>query len=274
MFTASLTFQPFGSCSKARRSALFARFDDDLFSPTTPLVSLRFLGRPRSMMLLFDSDWFRLCPMLDALRTGSGSALGVADASDALSFGPLTAAWLAAFSHGLGEARASMGADTGVGRVEVVAADLGVMRAPDRGVKGVLDSSVRAERRLASTGVLPERRRVRESCLVSRCAGEPSVGMTRGARVLGERGCGNGFLWRLLARELLTFSSGFSSTLMFLDMKSTRCGGFHEWPGALIERSWRGGRPGMVAGDWALPSVYEPQDGAEQDMLVLTYESP
>lgn len=71
----------------------------------------------------------------------------------------------------MGDDRASIiGADTGVGRVEVVcavdAAEAGVVKAADTGVKGVFailgESSARADRRLDSTGMLPDRRRVRE----------------------------------------------------------------------------------------------------------------
>lgn len=101
------------------------------------------------------------------------------------------------FSHGLGEARDSIGAETGVARVEAVtedrAADRGVVSAvdADRGVKGVRalgESSVRAERMVGSAGVLPDRRRLRDICLVRRGAGEAEGGMTSGARLLGERG--------------------------------------------------------------------------------------
>lgn len=117
-------------------------------------------------------------------------------ASPLVSFGVLTIAKLVSV-HGFGEARDSIRADTGVGSVDAVAAvvaDLGVVRrvVADNGVKGVLilgDSSVRADRMVGSTGVLPDRRRFRESCLVKRGAGEFWAGMTKGARLLGERGC-------------------------------------------------------------------------------------
>jgi len=73
---------------------------------------------------------------------------------------------LLGLSHGFGDDRGSAGADTGVGRVEVVmvevAADLGV-RAAESGVKGVRilgESSVLAERIAGSTGVLPDRKRL------------------------------------------------------------------------------------------------------------------
>src|SRR5689334_12044386 len=87
--TASVTFHPLGSCSNALRSALLALFEADRFKLVAWLVSLRFLGRPRSIMLP-DSDWFLLCPpTVDAFRAASGSALGVVDASEMLSLGVL-----------------------------------------------------------------------------------------------------------------------------------------------------------------------------------------
>jgi hypothetical protein len=79
-------------------------------------------------------------------------------------------------SQGLGDERLSIGADTGVGRVEAVAAVeavLGVISVveADRGVYGVRDlgeSSGRADRMAGSVGVLPDRKRVSEICLVRR----------------------------------------------------------------------------------------------------------
>jgi len=83
--------------------------------------------------------------------------------------GVLTEAGLAGFSHGLGDDRESMGAEMGVGSVETVvvevAADFGVNILAESGVKGVLvfgESSVFADRRADSTGVLPDRRRLRD----------------------------------------------------------------------------------------------------------------
>jgi hypothetical protein len=75
----------------------------------------------------------------------------------------------------LGDDRDSIGADTGVGNVDTViaenGADLGVVRVvdADRGVNGVLvtgESSVRAERIVGSSGVLPDRSRLNDICLV------------------------------------------------------------------------------------------------------------
>jgi hypothetical protein len=78
-------------------------------------------------------------------------------------------------SHGFGDDLDSIGADTGVGNVDAVmaerGADLGVVRVveAERGVKGALDtgeSSVRAVRIVGSNGVLPDRNRLKESCLL------------------------------------------------------------------------------------------------------------
>lgn len=126
----------------------------------------------------------------------STSALGVAESSELLSFGVLTAAQCAVLSHGFGDARLSMGADTGVGSVEavtaVVAADLGVVRVEESGVKGVLargESSVLAERTGASTGVPPHRSRLSDICRVRRGTAELVAGITRGVRLFGDSGC-------------------------------------------------------------------------------------
>lgn len=75
----------------------------------------------------------------------------------------------------MGDDRDSIGAETGVGSVDAVmadnGADLGVTRVVDaeRGVKGVLvkgECSVRAERMVGSSGVLPDRSRLNDICLV------------------------------------------------------------------------------------------------------------
>lgn len=95
----------------------------------------------------------------------------------------------------------------GVGRVEdtiaAVVADLGVVICveTERGVKGVLvmgESSVRADRVADSTGVLPERRRLSDSCLVRRGTVALREGMMRGARLLGDRG------WRMMVVDWWT----------------------------------------------------------------------
>lgn len=100
----------------------------------------------------------------------------------------------ACFSHGLGDARASIDAVTGVGRVDVVtvevAADMGV-KAAERGVNGVRirgESSVLADRIVGSRGVLPDRRRLRDICWARRGMAAPGAGITRGAKLLGESG--------------------------------------------------------------------------------------
>lgn len=195
MSAASLAFHPLGNCSKARRSALLLLPPPVLFRTLPSLPSVRFLGRPLSMMLPV-SEWFLRCPLVGgALCGGCGSALsglGVELLSSGMvSFGVPEAA---CFSHGLGDARASIGAVTGVGRVDVVmvdvAADMGV-KAAERGVKGVRirgESSVLAERIVGSRGVLPDRRRLREICWARRGTAAPGAGITSGAKLLGESG--------------------------------------------------------------------------------------
>ena len=159
-------------------------------------------------------------------------------------------------SHGFGEDRASIGADTGVGRVDVVmvdvAADFGV-RAAESGVNGVRilgESSVLAERIAGSTGVLPDRRRLRDICRVSLGTGAFGAGITSGVKLFGERGCLESFCgrWGSTWREALI--SALSSGAWSRDraMNSARWLCFHELtPGALMERSCSGGRPGIVA---------------------------
>lgn len=127
---------------------------------------------------------------------------------------------------------ADKAADLGV--VSVVEADMGV-----KGVRALGESSVRAERRVGSTGVLPDRRRLRDICLVRRGAGEAEAGMTRGARLLGESGS---LASRRFASAMPTFaisSSAFSSRIWASRnvRVSARLCGFHELPGALIDRS-------------------------------------
>jgi len=107
------------------------------------------------------------------------------------SFGVLEPASL---SHGLGDARASIGAVTGVASVDVVmvdvAADMGVSAA-ERGVNGVRmrgESSVLAERMVGSRGVLPDLRRLRDTFWARRGTAVPGAGITSGARLLGESG--------------------------------------------------------------------------------------
>lgn len=77
-----------------------------------------------------------------------------------------------ALSQGLGDPRDSEGAVIGVGKVVAVTADLGVALYDEAGVHGVKgvngvrdfgDSSILAERAVASVGLLPDRSRVRDN---------------------------------------------------------------------------------------------------------------
>jgi len=131
-----------------------------------------------------------------------------------------------------------------------VAADLGV-RAAESGVKGVRilgESSVLAERIAGSTGVLPDRKRLSDIWRLSRGMAALGAGITKGVRLLGESGCRSSgaahesFWFTPLSSAL---SSGESLDRI---VWSARCWCFHELtPGALMERSCRGGRPGIVA---------------------------
>ena len=115
----------------------------------------------------------------------------------------------------------------------VVAADLGVVKAAERGVKGVLilgESSVLAERIPPSTGVLPARTRLAHGCCVRRGTAELEVGITRGVKLFGDNGC-------LSPSSCSSLVGAVGSTAWFC----------FQCPGALIDRSWNGGRPGMVA---------------------------
>lgn len=166
--------------------------------------------------------------------------------------------------HGMGD----KAPETGVGSVElvmpVVDAVLGVVRSAeaDSGVKGVRvfgESSpllaTRAERCAGSTDELPDRSRVRESCLVRRWPLDGCDGITRGVRFLGDCGC------RVVPEASTRGESGAGETLGVVDagVCSTTSGsgvsvaasaswcGRHGCPGALMDRSWSGGRPGIVA---------------------------
>jgi hypothetical protein len=216
-FTASLAFHPLGSCSNARLSELLL-----LLEPVRFRVAQKsdlFRGRPLSMMLP-DSDWCLLCPKVAVCIGSPSSVWGVHMVLGTVGSGVAVTARGAGLSHGLGDALCSTGADNGVGNVEavmtVVAADLGVVNEAESGVKGVLargESSMRAERLTASTGVLPDRSRVRDPWRVKRGAAEVHVGMTSGARLFGERGCRSSFWGRCSSSLLLKAdrSSGLSS---------------------------------------------------------------
>lgn len=144
------------------------------------------------------------------------------EASAALSFCVAAAAVFVGRSHGLGEALCSTGADSGVGNVEavmaVVAADLGVVNEAESGVKGVLargESSVRAGRVELSTGVLPDRSRVSDSCRVKCAVDGVDVGMTSGASIFGDNGCRSGSFWCCCPSSLhppAGLGSGLSAT--------------------------------------------------------------
>jgi len=247
MLEASWALHPMGSVSNAFLSALLLLLDVPLFSPMSSFV--RFRGRPRSMMLP-DSDWPLRCPNETggALR-GSVSALGVALRSAALSLGVVASA----SAQGLIGRLDSTGAVTGVGRVEVVVADLGVVSCVEadwgvNGVKGVRvmgDSSVRVVRTAASLVPLPALRRLLDAWLVKRGAAELWGGMTKGARLFGESGWRprGVSLWGIVAASIPGFSSGTVTGATH----SARWWCPHVLPGALIERSWRAGLPGIVA---------------------------
>lgn len=143
------------------------------------------------------SDWFLRCAVAVFVRSTCSEARGVGKASGAVAVASLgvPATLCAGLSQGLGDDRASIGADTGVGRVEVVmvdvAAERGVVRAAESGVYGVLalgESSILAGRSVGSTGVLPARRRLSDNCRVRRGTVVEADGITSGARLFGERG--------------------------------------------------------------------------------------
>lgn len=136
------------------------------------------------------------------------------------------------------------------------AAEAGVVKAADTGVKGVFavlgESSVRADRRLDSIGMLPDRRRVREIWRVNLGRAPECEGMTRGASCFGEMGCRETADAALCCSAMVVVmsSSALSSSLIGLKetiMLSARWCCFQLWPGALIDLSWSGGLPGMVA---------------------------
>lgn len=143
------------------------------------------------------SDWFLLWDMAVPLRDdGSASAFGVDIGSTLLGWGVVIGVVLANFSQGLGESRDSTFAEIGVARVDEVTADLGVVMLVEAergvyGVKGVRilgDSSVLEDRLVTSEGVLPERRRLKESWRASLGRVPLWLGITKGARLLGDNG--------------------------------------------------------------------------------------
>lgn len=202
MLTASLAFQPFGSCSIACPSELLFFFEPLRFKVAGPAqISSRLGGLPR-LIILSDSDWFRLCPRVRLCSGSLSSPLGV-ERSEATSFGAPVAAWPVDLSHGFGDSLWSAGAEIGVANVDVVvtvvAADLGVVKAAETGVKGVHtrgESSTRAPRVGPSTGVLPDRSRLLDIRLAKWGAMGFDVGMTSGVRLFGESGCRGSFSGR------------------------------------------------------------------------------
>lgn len=165
------------------------------------------------------------------------------------------------FSHGLGEPRDSAGADTGVGRVEVVmlvVADIGVVAEVEvgAGVNGVRilgESSVRADLMAGSGCVSFDLRRLSDSCRANRGSGPLCVGIVNGARSFGESGCfnGEGIYFCVPSEGIVAskFSSIFSLTH---ETDSKMCRWRQELTGELMDRSCSAGRPGIVAasGEW------------------------
>lgn len=118
----------------------------------------------------------------------------------------------AGFSHGMGDSLWSAGAERGVGKVDAVAvvvtvaADFGVLSAAETGVKGVLargESSGRVSREGGSRGALPDRSRLRDNWRISSEPVGVEVGITRGARFLGDMGGRGAFASRCSSSLLL-----------------------------------------------------------------------
>lgn len=137
--------------------------------------------------------------------------------------------------------RALVPAERGV--VRSVAEVLGVSR-----WRPIGESSVRFALQ-ASTGVLPERRWLKERLDTSGGGRVADCGITRGVKSFGERGpaCLNGT--EAYASSMAASKSASSSLPKVKNVSASSC-----WiillPGALAERSCRGGLPGMVAKGW------------------------
>jgi hypothetical protein len=147
------------------------------------------------------------------------------------------------------------GAEIGVGRVvaegTVVHADRGVVRSEedvlgDSRLALMGESSTRTGRHI-SAGVLPERRWFKER-FDTRGGGRVLLdwGMTRGARLLGDSGP-EILIDRGAYASLMAASSSASSSSNKSKKVSAGLRGLALPPGALAERSCRGGRPGIVA---------------------------
>lgn len=161
-------------------------------------------------------------------------------------------------SQGCGELRS--GAEIGVGRVDVVdsvaVADRGTDESGvEAGVKrptvGVLVSNL-PDRKLSVGGVLPDRSCVLECLDCSLGAGALVGGITRGASLRGEDdrgfvvGSSRASSMALVRPLFFTFFLSNSSRGPISMVLSS---------GALEDRSWRGGRPGIVASTWSVSSV-------------------
>lgn len=201
------------------------------------LESFRILGRPLSIILDDSEPPLRWHTYLPVLLPSSLPALDP--------------------SHGRGEERCESipGAEMGVWRL-----DIGVASGAERGmncsgveapVTGVYrpwledDSSNRPDFRVSEGGVLPERSCVAECLDCKRGAGEEDAGMTSGARRFGDGGCGpelQSSKASSIALERSSVVSRFACTTWSMPPVSADGSS-----GALIERSWSGGRPGIVA---------------------------
>lgn len=173
--------------------------------------------------------------------------------------------------HGLGDDRPS-GAELGVLVTEVGAVEVGneVLEA-DMGVKGEAlgygePSFILADFGGTSGGVEPDLNLVIEFCLINRGGCEAEVkGMTRGERILGDKGCfgdpdpclgvvfwlDSSLAWPDMGmvvsdKAISAFSSNAGPDMHDSMLSPNTC-----WrqllPGALIDRSWSGGLPGIVA---------------------------
>ncbi len=246
LLVASDGFQPFGSSSKARRSQLFPRLAS-LHLRSGPLLlrtSTRFLALPLSM-IPEDSDAPLRCPITFRTPSSGCRAMPRSPAVDP--------------SHGLGEARwdSMRGADTGVGKVVAEAASvvadrenvrsgvdaLGVNRARLMG-----ETSIRADRDEFNGGVLSDLTVPSGALDCNNGAGALVAGMTSGARrfgdmALAELATGVNASSMTLAKKSSSSSSSVAENGMAVMARS----GLIASSGALMERSWRAGLPGIVA---------------------------
>lgn len=153
--------------------------------------------------MLPESDWPRLCDPAGGLREACrDSAFGVDVTSLVVSCDAISKFERTDFSQGCGDTRLSAGADTGVASVDevkAVVADLGVTveREPEIGVNGVKgvrflgESSALGARLAESCSVVLCLSRVIDIFLASWGRELGCLGITRGARSLGDSGCLN-----------------------------------------------------------------------------------